>query len=240
MARNRGAIGFVTDGCVRDVAGIRALGLPCFAAGVTPNSPARNGPGRVGLPVILGGTPSPPATSSWAIRTASWSIPFAQIDAVIERLDAVRTAEAALDGEVKAGLGMPDFRGRHAGRSDSRGRNRAVLPAVCSLCTSAHRQAAAEIRVLASARHDRWDRQGPRQCATPFSLSFSRPAPSAFATTASEAGYRHHGYGYGYGNSYDYGYQQTYYQPHYCQTVSFRVWDDYSCEYVYRTKEVCN
>ena len=60
------------------------------------------------------------------------------------------------------------------------------------------------------------------------------------ATTASEAGYGHHGYGYGYGNSYDYGYQQTYYQPRYCRTVSFRVWDDYSCEYVYRTKEICN
>ena len=58
------------------------------------------------------------------------------------------------------------------------------------------------------------------------------------ATTASEAGYRHHGYGYGYGDSS--GYQQTYYQPRYCQTVSFRVWDDYSCEYVYRTKEVCS
>ena len=58
------------------------------------------------------------------------------------------------------------------------------------------------------------------------------------ATTASEAHYRYGGYSYGYDNSY--GYQQTYYQPHYCHTVSFSVWDDYSCQYVYRTKEVCN
>ena len=56
------------------------------------------------------------------------------------------------------------------------------------------------------------------------------------ATTASEAGYRHHGYGNGYG----YGYQQTYYQPRYCRFVSFRVWDEYSYEYVYRTKKICN
>ncbi|MDQ0473336.1 hypothetical protein [Labrys wisconsinensis] len=58
------------------------------------------------------------------------------------------------------------------------------------------------------------------------------------ATTASEAHYRSYG-GYGYGG-YNYGYQQTYYQPSYCRTVSFRVWDDYSCEYVYRTKEICD
>ena len=55
MMKNRGVAGFVTDGHVRDIAGIRAVGLPCFAAGVTPNSPARNGPGTVGLPVVVGG-----------------------------------------------------------------------------------------------------------------------------------------------------------------------------------------
>ena len=55
MARNLGARAFVTDGAVRDVAGIETVGLPCFAAGVTPNSPARNGPGLVGLPIVAGG-----------------------------------------------------------------------------------------------------------------------------------------------------------------------------------------
>ena len=55
-------------------------------------------------------------------------------------------------------------------------------------------------------------------------------------------GYYGNGYnsGYGYDSGYSYGYQQTYYQPHYCHTVSFQVYDEYSCEYVYRTKEVCN
>ena len=59
------------------------------------------------------------------------------------------------------------------------------------------------------------------------------------ATTASEAHYRYNSYGYG--DSYGYGYQQTYYQPtYYCHTVTFQVYDEYSCQYVYRTKEVCN
>ena len=39
MARNLGAVAFVTDGCVRDIPGIREVGLPCFSAGVTPASP---------------------------------------------------------------------------------------------------------------------------------------------------------------------------------------------------------
>src|SRR5262245_6063874 len=55
MMKNRGVVAFVTDGFVRDVAGIRRIGLPCFAAGVTPNSPARNGPGTVGFPIVIGG-----------------------------------------------------------------------------------------------------------------------------------------------------------------------------------------
>jgi hypothetical protein len=63
------------------------------------------------------------------------------------------------------------------------------------------------------------------------------------ATTGSQAGYGH-GYGYGHGG-YNYGYSYRY-QPHYdyssyysCRTISFRVWDEYSYQYVYRTKQIC-
>ena len=74
---------------------------------------------------------------------------------------------------------------------------------------------------------------------TLLALALAAAALTA-GTSASQAGYGHH-YGY---NSYDYGYQptytyQTYYQP-VCHTVTFSVWDEYSCSYVYRTKEVCN
>jgi 4-hydroxy-4-methyl-2-oxoglutarate aldolase len=57
MARNCGAVAFVTDGCVRDLPGIRAVGLPCYCLGVTPNSPARSGPGSIGFDITLGGHP---------------------------------------------------------------------------------------------------------------------------------------------------------------------------------------
>lgn len=55
MARNCGVVAFVTDGTVRDVAGLQAIGLPIYCIGVSPNSPVRNGPGTVGLPIVVGG-----------------------------------------------------------------------------------------------------------------------------------------------------------------------------------------
>jgi len=39
---------------VRDLAGVLAVGLPVYCAGLTANSAARNGPGTVGLPIVVG------------------------------------------------------------------------------------------------------------------------------------------------------------------------------------------
>ena len=55
MAKNCGAVGFVTDGCVRDLVGIENVGLPAWSLGVTPNSPHRSGPGTIGFPIQLAG-----------------------------------------------------------------------------------------------------------------------------------------------------------------------------------------
>ena len=68
---------------------------------------------------------------------------------------------------------------------------------------------------------------------TLIALALAAAALTA-GTSASQAHY-YGGYGY---NSYSYGYQQTYYQPT-CHYVTFQVYDSYSCQYVYRTKEVC-
>jgi 4-hydroxy-4-methyl-2-oxoglutarate aldolase len=99
----------VTDGFVRDLAGIRSVGLPCFAAGLTPNSPARNGPGTVGLPIVAGGVAVGPGDIVLGDEDGVVVVPFAQIEAAVARLPAVRAAEAALDAKVKSGLQVPDF-----------------------------------------------------------------------------------------------------------------------------------
>jgi 4-hydroxy-4-methyl-2-oxoglutarate aldolase len=109
MTRNRRLLGLVTDGLARDAAGILAVGLPVYCAGLTPNSPARNGPGTVGLPIVMGGV----AISSGDIVVADNDgvviVPRREALTVLERLRTVRAAESTLDAKVKAGLEIPDF-----------------------------------------------------------------------------------------------------------------------------------
>lgn len=55
-ARHRGLAGFVVDGLVRDLPGIRALGdFPVYARGVTPTGPLHRGPGEINYPIAVGG-----------------------------------------------------------------------------------------------------------------------------------------------------------------------------------------
>ena len=108
MARNGAAAGFVTDGFVRDLDGIEAAGLACHAAGITPNSPAKTGPGTIGLPVTLGGEHLSPGDIVLGDRDGVVVVPLERIDSVIARLPAVRDAEASLDAEVVGGLRVPD------------------------------------------------------------------------------------------------------------------------------------
>jgi 4-hydroxy-4-methyl-2-oxoglutarate aldolase len=55
MAKNCGIVAVVTDGLVRDIAGLEDVGIPVYARGLTPNSPEKHGPGEIGLPIALGG-----------------------------------------------------------------------------------------------------------------------------------------------------------------------------------------
>ena len=109
MARNSGAVGFITDGCVRDLAGIRSVGLPCFCVGVTPNSPARSGPGTIGFPVTIAGHPVASGDVIVADPDGVVVVPRARLDEVIARLPAIRSAEAAMDQAVRDGLRVPAF-----------------------------------------------------------------------------------------------------------------------------------
>ena len=109
MARNCGAVGFVTDGCVRDLPGIRMVGLPCYCIGVTPNSPARSGPGTVGFPVTIAGHPVASGDVIVADQDGVVVVPQARLAEVIARLPAIRKAEGAMDQAVRDGLRLPAF-----------------------------------------------------------------------------------------------------------------------------------
>lgn len=109
MARNKGVAGFVTDGLVRDVIGIEAVGLPVYCAGVIANSPARNGPGTVGFPVVLGGVTISPGDILIGDRDGVAVVPRVEARTVLARLAAIKAAEQDLDAKVRQGLEMPEF-----------------------------------------------------------------------------------------------------------------------------------
>jgi len=109
MAKNCGAVGFVTDGCVRDLVGVRTVGLPAWCAGVTPNSPHRNGPGSVGFPVSIAGHRVCSGDVIVADLDGVVVIPQDQLAQVAAKLPAIRAAEAAADEAVRLGARRPSF-----------------------------------------------------------------------------------------------------------------------------------
>jgi RraA family protein len=54
-AKHRGIAGFVVDGLVRDLPGLKEAGLPVYARGVTPFGPLHRGPGELNYAVSCGG-----------------------------------------------------------------------------------------------------------------------------------------------------------------------------------------
>ena len=104
MMKNNGAAAFVTDGLVRDVPGIVGVGIPTFSAGVTPNSPAKTGPGTVGLPIVVGGVAVDSGDIVVGDQDGVVVVPRVRIDATLKNLAQVRKLEAALEARVKAGL----------------------------------------------------------------------------------------------------------------------------------------
>lgn len=104
IAKNRGAVAVVTDGMVRDADDIEALNFPCFAAGLTPNSVVRNGPGTVGLPIQCGGVTVASGDIVLGGRDGVVVVPQGRASQTLMELIAVREAEAAMLAKVRGGL----------------------------------------------------------------------------------------------------------------------------------------
>lgn len=104
MLRNAGGAALVTDGPVRDYAGIVKAGIPVWCTGLTPASPYSKGPGRVGEPVNVGGQQVATGDMIVADRDGVVVVPFERVDAVIARLADVHRQEQELDARVSDGL----------------------------------------------------------------------------------------------------------------------------------------
>ena len=109
MARNRGVVAAVTDGLVRDIAGIEDVGIPVFARGLSPNSPFKNGPGEVGLPIAIGGVVVSPGDILVGDRDGVVVVPQARIAEVAAELSKVAKKEAEMEAAVRGGLTGPGW-----------------------------------------------------------------------------------------------------------------------------------
>lgn len=104
VAHNRGVAGFLTDGLVRDVADLEALGLPVYAMGVSHNSPGKRGPGTVGLPIVCGGVAIASGDLIVGDRDGVVAVPRARLEETLANLERVKAAEAELLEKVRGGL----------------------------------------------------------------------------------------------------------------------------------------
>ena len=109
MARNAGAVGCVTDGMARDVAGIEEVGIPVFARGITPNSPFKNGPGTVGLPISVGGVAVHAGDIVFADEDGVVVVPLASVERVLPVLEKVKAKEVEMSAWVEGGATTPEW-----------------------------------------------------------------------------------------------------------------------------------
>jgi 4-hydroxy-4-methyl-2-oxoglutarate aldolase len=107
MARNAGVVAAVTDGVVRDIVGINQVGIPVFAQALTPNSPFKDGPGEVGLPVTLGGSAIGPGDLLVGDIDGVVVVPRLEIGRIAEELTAVADKEAKMEAAVNSGAKYP-------------------------------------------------------------------------------------------------------------------------------------
>jgi regulator of RNase E activity RraA len=103
-ARHRGVAGFLVDGLIRDLPGIRALGdFPVYARDVTPVGPLHRGPGEINFPVSAGGIVVQPGDVIVGDMNGVVVVPRDIADEMVERLTAQKAAEAEYTASVARG-----------------------------------------------------------------------------------------------------------------------------------------
>lgn len=107
MAANAGIVAIVTDGAIRDLTGAGKTGIPVFAAAVSPNSPQKNGPGSVGLPIVCGGVTVRAGDVVCGDEDGVVVVPGSRIRGALLELEKVRAKETVLEKAVGNGATAP-------------------------------------------------------------------------------------------------------------------------------------
>jgi len=107
MAKNQGVRAFVTDGMVRDIDGLNAVGIPIFARGLSPNSPSKDGPGTIGLPITLGGAAVDAGDVVVGDQDGVVIVKRDALEGVVAALAEIKAKEEKMEKLVAAGAKLP-------------------------------------------------------------------------------------------------------------------------------------
>ncbi len=103
-AKHRRIAGFIIDGLIRDVRGIRESGLSVYARGVTPFGPLHRGPGELNYTISCGGIVVKPGDIVTADTNGVVVIPREFAADILVRLEENKARMARYVAEVKRGV----------------------------------------------------------------------------------------------------------------------------------------
>lgn len=101
--QQRGCVGLIVDGAIRDVAAFENDTFPCYARGHVHRGPYKDGPGEVNVPVTIGGQVIQPGDVIVADEDGIVSFPVSQAQTLIEKARAHAAKEERIMAEIDSG-----------------------------------------------------------------------------------------------------------------------------------------
>lgn len=103
-AKHRGIAGFIIDGLIRDLDGVRESGLTVYAKGATPFGPLHRGPGEINQPISCGGVVVHPGDIVRADTNGIAVVPKSFAKDILQRLRDSKKRQEAYVADVKRGI----------------------------------------------------------------------------------------------------------------------------------------
>jgi regulator of RNase E activity RraA len=103
LARKKGISGFIVDGAIRDSRAFRELNYPCFARGVTHRGPYKEGPGEIGVPVVVGGMVVHPGDIILGDDDGLVAVPLDHAEDMIRLVEEQRKRENTIIASIEDG-----------------------------------------------------------------------------------------------------------------------------------------
>jgi 4-hydroxy-4-methyl-2-oxoglutarate aldolase len=96
--------GIVVDGAIRDVDGIRRLGVPAFSRSVSPGACDKDGPGEINLPIACGDTVVMPGDIVVGDKDGIAVVPRDDAETILSLVGDLMAREQARVAEIERGV----------------------------------------------------------------------------------------------------------------------------------------